>query len=64
MAHRLDTEFGIACRAGLHCAPWAHRSIGTLQTGVIRFSPGYFNTVDEITQALSAVAQIAQGDGE
>lgn len=64
VAHRLDMEFGIACRAGLHCAPWAHRSIGTLKTGVIRFSPGYFNTIDEIVQALNAVEQIAQGDGE
>lgn len=64
VAHRLDMEFGIACRAGLHCAPWAHQCIGTLKTGVIRFSPGYFNTVDEIVQALYAVGQIAQGNGE
>lgn len=63
LAHRLDLEFGIACRAGLHCAPWAHQSIGTTKTGVIRFSPGYFNTVDEMTQAVAAIAQIAQGDG-
>jgi len=64
VAHRLDTEFGIACRAGLHCAPWAHQCIGTLKTGVVRFSPGYFNTTDEIMQALAAVEQIAQGDGQ
>lgn len=63
LAHRLDLEFGIACRAGLHCAPWAHQSIGTTKTGVIRFSPGYFNTVDEMTQAVAAIEQIAQGDG-
>lgn len=61
VAHRLDQEFGIACRAGLQCAPWAHRSIGTLKTGVIRFSPGYFNTTDEIVQAIKAVTYIAQG---
>ncbi|MBP2626778.1 MAG: sufS 2 [Firmicutes bacterium] len=61
-AYRLDKEFGIACRAGLHCAPWAHRCIGTLKTGVIRFSPGYFNTADEILQAIKAVERIAQGD--
>lgn len=64
VAHRLDAEFGIACRAGLHCAPWAHRCMGTLKTGMIRFSPGYFNTRDEILQALIAIEQIAQGDGE
>ena len=62
VAHRLDMEFDIACRAGLHCAPWAHQCIGTLKTGVIRFSPGYFNTMDEIVQVLNAVEQIAQGD--
>jgi len=62
VAHRLDTEFGIACRAGLHCAPWAHQCIGTLKEGVIRFSPGYFNTVDEIKQAIKAIEHIAQGD--
>lgn len=64
VAHRLDMEFGIACRAGLHCAPWAHQSLGTLKTGVIRFSPGYFNTMDEMMQVLDAVEQIAQGDGQ
>jgi len=62
VAHRLDKEFGIACRAGLHCAPWAHRCMGTLKTGVIRFSPGYFNTKTEIAQAIKAIAHIAQGD--
>jgi len=62
VAHRLDMEFDIACRAGLHCAPWAHRCIGTLQKGVIRFSPGYFNTTDEIMQAIKAIEHIAQGD--
>jgi len=62
VAHRLDIEFGIACRAGLHCAPWAHRCIGTLEKGVIRFSPGYFNTRDEIVQAIKAIEHIAQGN--
>ena len=62
VAHRLDKEFDIACRAGLHCAPWAHQCLGTLKTGAIRFSPGYFNTMDEIVQVLNAVEQIAQGD--
>jgi len=64
VAHRLDVEFGIACRAGLHCAPWAHHCIGTIKTGTIRFSPGYFNKADEIIQALTAVEQIAQEYGE
>lgn len=58
IAHLLDSEFSIACRAGLHCAPWAHNAIGTLKTGTIRFSPGFFNTESEIEQALGAVRMI------
>jgi len=62
VAHRLDLEFGIACRAGLHCAPWAHQCIGTLQQGTIRFSPGYFNTTAEIVHTINAIEHIAQGN--
>ncbi len=61
IAHRLDREYGIACRGGLHCAPWAHQTIGTLKTGTIRFSPGCFTTDAEIAAALAAVADIAAG---
>lgn len=63
VAHRLDQEFNIACRAGLQCAPWAHQCIGTLKTGVVRFSPGYFTTEDEIEETLIAMRHIAQRDG-
>lgn len=58
--HRLSAEFGIACRAGLHCAPWAHRTIGTLESGAIRFSPGYFNNMMEIEAAVRAVGLVAK----
>ncbi|MDF2570697.1 MAG: sufS 2 [Sporomusa sp.] len=61
IAHILDRDYGIACRSGLHCAPWAHRAIGTLNTGTVRFSPGYFNSDEEIDQAIAAVQEIAQG---
>lgn len=60
-AHYLDSQFNIACRAGLHCAPWAHKTLGTIKTGTIRFSPGYFNTVEEIEQAIDAVRVIGEG---
>lgn len=60
-AHYLDSQFGIACRAGLHCAPWAHHTLGTINTGAIRFSPGYFNTMDEIEKAVDAVRVIGEG---
>jgi cysteine desulfurase family protein len=63
LAHHLDQEFGIACRAGLHCAPWAHQTIGTLRTGTVRFSPGYFNTVAEIEEAIQAVRMLTVREG-
>ena len=47
---------GIALRAGLHCAPLAHRTVGTLKTGTIRFSPSAFNTPAQVMQ----FAQIMQ----
>ncbi|BBB90588.1 MAG TPA: aminotransferase class V-fold PLP-dependent enzyme [Methylomusa anaerophila] len=59
IAYRLDRDYGIACRSGLHCAPWAHRTIGTLKTGAVRFSPGYFNTPKQISEAVRAVGQLA-----
>lgn len=55
----LDQSFGIACRAGLHCAPWAHRTLGTLPAGTVRMSPGRYTTVDEVDAAIEAVRAIA-----
>jgi len=55
----LDERFGILCRPGLHCAPAAHRTIGTFPRGAIRFSFGYFNRSEEIDLALAAIAAIA-----
>ncbi|MGQ9558539.1 MAG: aminotransferase class V-fold PLP-dependent enzyme [Desulfurispora sp.] len=43
-AHWLDMHYGIMLRSGLHCAPLAHRSIGTLETGTLRIGLGFFNT--------------------
>lgn len=47
---------GVALRAGLHCAPLAHRTVGTLKTGTVRFSPSAFNTSAQVVQ----FAQILQ----
>jgi len=58
LGFRLDREYGICCRVGLHCAPEAHGSIGTLPEGTVRLSPGYFNTADEIEQTLAAICAI------
>jgi len=57
---RLDEEFGVLCRVGLHCAPAAHRTIGTFPSGTVRFGLSYFNTAEEVDQALEAVATIAR----
>lgn len=54
----LDATFDIQCRAGLHCAPLAHRTIGTFPVGTVRFSPGFFNTEAEIDAAVDAVHQL------
>lgn len=58
LGFRLDHEYGICCRVGLHCAPEAHRTLGTFPEGTVRFSPGYFNTVEEIEKTLDAVRVI------
>ena len=59
----LDEQFCIMSRPGLHCAPAAHRTIGTFPGGTIRFSFGYFNTEDQIKYALDAVRQLSK-EGE
>ena len=59
LAARLDREHGICVRAGLHCAPAAHRRIGTYPSGTIRVGVGPFNTeadVDALVQAVRAEA--------
>jgi cysteine desulfurase family protein len=56
----LDQTFDIKARTGLHCAPAAHRTLGTFPLGTIRLSPGYFNTVEEIDMTLQALERIAR----
>lgn len=58
VARRLEETKGIACRSGLHCAPWAHRTLGSLQSGAIRFSPGLYNTEQEMVDAIVALKHI------
>ena len=57
---RLDEESGLLCRVGLHCAPLAHRTIGTFPQGTIRFGLGAFNTSEEIEEAVRAVYQLTK----
>ena len=54
----LDDSFEIAVRPGLHCAPYAHRHLGTFPSGTVRISPGPFNTDDDLSVLLDALDQI------
>jgi cysteine desulfurase family protein len=55
LAYELDQRFDIAVRAGLHCAPRAHRTLGTFPGGTVRMSPGWYTTREEIAIFADAV---------
>ena len=57
LAAELDSGFDIAVRAGLHCAPLAHRTLETLPGGTVRVSPGWFTTSEDIAFFSDAVVQ-------
>jgi selenocysteine lyase/cysteine desulfurase len=59
-AFELDDRYGIMTRVGLHCAPNAHKTLGSYPTGTIRFSFGYWNTAEEVDVALRALRAICQ----
>jgi cysteine desulfurase family protein len=58
VAMRLEDDFGILTRSGLHCAPWAHETIGTLNRGTLRLSVGWAATAADIAHALQALRSI------
>jgi cysteine desulfurase/selenocysteine lyase len=60
IGRRLDEEYNIFCRVGLHCAPSAHKTIGTFPAGTVRFGLGVFNTKDEIDYSLQAIHTIIE----
>lgn len=60
-AYRLEQDYGILTRCGLHCAPSAHKTLGTFPQGTVRFSVGHYTTEAEIDTAVQAIAEIAQG---
>ncbi len=61
IGQRLDEEFDVLCRVGLHCAPAAHQTIGTFPEGTVRLAPGMFTTMDDIRRAVEGVREIAKG---
>lgn len=60
VSDELSYSYGIAVRAGAHCAPLMHKALGTEKQGAVRFSFGYFNTAADADAAASAVRQIAE----
>lgn len=56
----LDSEYDIATRSGIHCSPLAHKTLGTLEQGAVRFSLSYFNTKDDIDKAIDALKDICK----
>ena len=63
LALALDERFGVLCRVGLHCAPRAHRTLGTFPDGTARFAPGPFTTEADVAYALGALAELASEGG-
>ncbi|HEY8362415.1 MAG TPA: aminotransferase class V-fold PLP-dependent enzyme [Tissierellaceae bacterium] len=60
ISYILDEKYDIAVRPGLHCAPLAHKTIGTFEQGAVRFSFGFENTHEEIEYAIKALREIAK----
>ena len=60
IADILAEDYGIATRAGAHCAPRMHEALGTVQQGAVRFSFSFFNTEEEADAAVSAVRELAE----
>jgi len=57
---RLDEEQGVLTRVGLHCAPAAHKTIGSFPEGTVRLAPGVFTTVSDIQEAIQATSKVVQ----
>ena len=60
VSYILSDEFDIYTRPGFHCAPLAHKSLGTDELGAIRFSFGYFNTIKEVEECVNALKIIIE----
>ena len=61
VSDELAMGFDIATRPGAHCAPRMHRALGTQEQGAVRFSFSWFNTAEEVDEAIAAVKELAEG---
>ena len=57
---RLDEEYGLLSRVGLHCAPAAHKTIGSFPEGTVRLAPGVFTTMNDTKEAIQAIKRVVQ----
>lgn len=60
IAFKLESEYGILTRCGLHCAPSAHKTLGTFPQGTVRFSLGFANTENDVDIALEAIKALSE----
>lgn len=60
ISYILSDEFDIYTRPGFHCAPLAHKTMGTEELGAIRFSFGYYNTLEEVEKTVEALLNIIE----
>lgn len=60
VSYELSQGYGIATRPGAHCAPRMHKALGTAEVGAVRFSFSFYNTEEEIDEAVRAVAELAK----
>lgn len=58
ISYLLSKNFGISTRCGLHCAPSAHKTLGTFPNGTVRFSFGPFNTSDDVKYTISSIKKV------
>ena len=58
IAFALEQDYGIMTRVGLHCAPMAHQTLGTMPQGTVRFAFSHFNTMDEVDQCIAGLREL------
>ncbi|WP_138204344.1 aminotransferase class V-fold PLP-dependent enzyme [Haloimpatiens lingqiaonensis] len=60
ISHLLNRDFNIMTRCGLHCAPSAHKTLGTFPRGTVRFSFSHFNTLEEVKYAVNSINDLVK----
>lgn len=61
LSYRLESDYGIITRCGLHCSPIAHKTIGTFPQGSVRLSIGYYNSISHINFTIDSINNILKG---